>query len=90
MSFRALRIAMMAAVISALMATPALADSGWFWQNPLPQGNQLFATAAVDTNVVVAVGAHGTILRTTAPRGRTLCVGIGRRVRAGVVSRGFP
>ena len=40
-------------------------QSGWFWQNPLPQGNILRATAAVDANTVIAVGDLGTILRTT-------------------------
>ena len=48
-----------------LLSRPAVAQSGWFWQNPLPQGNELFATAVVDANTAVAVGDVGTILRTT-------------------------
>jgi hypothetical protein len=48
------------AVVSVLSA-----DSGWIWQNPLPQGNDLWKTAAVTSNVVVAVGLAGTILRTS-------------------------
>jgi photosystem II stability/assembly factor-like uncharacterized protein len=41
------------------------ADSGWFWQNPLPTGNSLLAVTMLDVNTVVAVGDLGTILRTT-------------------------
>src|SRR5260370_26256260 len=40
-------------------------DSGWFWQNPLPQGNFLNGVAVTDPNTAVAVGAMGTIIRTT-------------------------
>src|SRR5260370_38113224 len=40
-------------------------DSGWFWQNPLPQGNFLNAVAVLDPNTAVAVGALGMIVRTT-------------------------
>ncbi|MDH3216238.1 MAG: hypothetical protein OEN01_08095 [Candidatus Krumholzibacteria bacterium] len=39
--------------------------SGWVWQNPLPQGNDLAAVSFVDAGTGVAVGAGGTILRTT-------------------------
>src|SRR5260370_34350331 len=45
--------------------SPSFAQSGWFWQNPLPQGNHLWAAATLDPSTVVAVGAGGTILRTT-------------------------
>jgi len=37
----------------------SFAQSGWYWQNPLPQGNPL-----VDANTGTAVGNFGTILRT--------------------------
>ncbi len=43
----------------------SLAQSGWFWRNPLPQGNPLRAVAVVDSDTVIAVGNAGTILRTT-------------------------
>jgi len=43
----------------------SLAQSGWFWQNPLPQGNSLNAVAVLDSDTVTVVGAAGTILRTT-------------------------
>ena len=41
------------------------AQSGWFWQNPLPQGNDILSIHFVDTNVGTAVGMNGTILHTT-------------------------
>jgi photosystem II stability/assembly factor-like uncharacterized protein len=41
------------------------ADSGWFWQYPLPLGNPPLAVTMLDVNTVVAVGDAGTILRTT-------------------------
>ena len=47
------------------------ADSGWVWQNPLPDGNHLYATAVLDSNTAVAVGGNGTILRTTDGGART-------------------
>ncbi|MCK4548296.1 MAG: hypothetical protein KAW17_12745, partial [Candidatus Eisenbacteria sp.] len=37
----------------------------WFWQNPLPQGNSLSDVCFTDANTGTAVGAIGTILRTT-------------------------
>lgn len=37
----------------------------WFWQNPLPTGNQLLSVSFVDENTGTVVGLHGTILRTT-------------------------
>jgi photosystem II stability/assembly factor-like uncharacterized protein len=40
-------------------------DPGWFWQNPLPQGNPLSATAMVDANTIYAVGGHGSVLRSS-------------------------
>ena len=39
--------------------------SGWFWQNPLPQGDTLSGVSFVDANTGTAVGGGGTILRTT-------------------------
>ncbi len=30
-----------ATIASLLLIRPAAAQSGWFWQNPLPQGNDL-------------------------------------------------
>jgi len=49
---------------SGLTAVSA-AQSGWYWQNPLPQGHPLRAVAVLDGKTVIAVGGFGTILRTT-------------------------
>jgi len=54
---------MLAAILWALTGDIALADSSWFWQNPLPQGNPLRAVAMFGADVVVAVGDSGTIIR---------------------------
>ena len=40
-------------------------QGGWFWQNPLPQGNSLLGVSFTDANNGTAVGFLGTILRTT-------------------------
>ncbi|NQT26967.1 T9SS type A sorting domain-containing protein [candidate division KSB1 bacterium] len=41
------------------------AQEGWFWQNPLPQGNTLQGVSFSDANNGTAVGNYGTIIRTT-------------------------
>ena len=50
--------------ITSFATSTSVAQSGWFWQNPFPQGNDLFAAVALDPSTVVAVGGFGTILRT--------------------------
>ncbi len=45
------------------MAVPA--QFGWYWQNPLPQGNHLWAVSVLDSDTFTAVGDLGTIVRTT-------------------------
>src|SRR5258708_6287566 len=47
-----------------LTSSTSLAQSGWFWQNPLPEGNPLYAVSVLSSDNVIAVGAFGTILRT--------------------------
>ncbi len=37
----------------------------WTWQNPTPQGNDLYSVHAISTTTVVAVGEVGSIIRTT-------------------------
>jgi photosystem II stability/assembly factor-like uncharacterized protein len=37
----------------------------WFWQSPLPQGNDLEGVFSFDHNTAIAVGATGTIIKTT-------------------------
>lgn len=41
------------------------AQSGWFWQNPLPQGNNLYDLHMFKTNTLVLVGDAGTIMKST-------------------------
>jgi len=48
-----------------LTVTAAYSQSGWFWQNPLPQGNELRFVKFINTQTGSAVGYGGTILRTT-------------------------
>ena len=40
-------------------------QEGWIWQNPLPQGNDLYHVFFIDDNAGWAVGRIGTILKTT-------------------------
>ena len=42
----------------------SFAQEGWFWQNPLPQGNDIYDICVIDENHAVAVG-NKAILRTT-------------------------
>lgn len=42
-----------------------MAQEGWFWQNPLPQGNELCDIIAFDENTVIAVGAKATTISTS-------------------------
>ncbi|HEY5499613.1 MAG TPA: YCF48-related protein [Bacteroidales bacterium] len=41
------------------------AQTGWFWQNPLPQGNSLYGVEFISSTEGWAVGANGTILKTS-------------------------
>jgi len=42
-----------------------LSQSTWFWQNPLPQGNNLFDIQVIDSEIAYSCGDCGTILKTT-------------------------
>src|SRR5262245_14262982 len=42
---------------------PALAQE-WSWQNPLPQGNELFEAFTPSQDVFFAVGDQGTVVKT--------------------------
>ena len=46
-----------------LACLPARAQSGWFWQNPLPVGTHLRDIVAIDENILVAVGDGSCVLR---------------------------
>jgi len=43
----------------------AFAQTGWIWQNPLPQGNDLRSSFFVNANTGWAAGRIGTILKST-------------------------
>ena len=47
-----------------ILSINAMAQEGWFWQNPLPQGNTLTDIFVFDQNTAIAVGSSGTILKT--------------------------
>ena len=59
---RYLRFVLIAAVLFLL---PGIGQAGWFWQNPLPQGNTLQSVCFIDNNTGYAVGWLGTIIKTT-------------------------
>ncbi len=42
-----------------------LAQDGWFWQYPKPQGNTLHDIFIFDQNTAIAVGDLGTVIKTT-------------------------
>jgi photosystem II stability/assembly factor-like uncharacterized protein len=46
-------------------ANTSFSQSSWFWQNPSPTGQMLYAVSSLDTNTVIAVGSFGTLLRST-------------------------
>ncbi|HEX2788744.1 MAG TPA: YCF48-related protein [Ignavibacteria bacterium] len=43
----------------------AYAQAGWYWQNPRPQGNQLFSIASLNETKAIAVGGGGAYIETT-------------------------
>jgi photosystem II stability/assembly factor-like uncharacterized protein len=52
--------------ITCVRTNASFAQSGWFQQNPrAPTGNDLYVVATPDSNTVVALGAAGTIVRST-------------------------
>ena len=52
-------------VLVAMFPASALSQSGWEWQNPLPQGNILNDIEAVTPLIGYAAGDHGSVVRTT-------------------------
>jgi photosystem II stability/assembly factor-like uncharacterized protein len=40
-------------------------QDGWFWQNPLPQGNSLWDIYGFDSRNAIAVGSSGTLMKTS-------------------------
>ena len=41
------------------------AQQGWFWQNPLPQGNYLSGITFTENNTSYLIGANGTLMKST-------------------------
>jgi photosystem II stability/assembly factor-like uncharacterized protein len=52
-------------LISITVTNLCFSQSGWFWQNPLPQGNTLYDVELIGNGIAIACGETGTILRTT-------------------------
>jgi hypothetical protein len=46
-------------------SSASFAQGGWFWQYPVPQGNDVRALSVLDSDTITAVSDSGTILRTT-------------------------
>lgn len=40
-------------------------QSGWQWNNPLPQGNDLNEVSILNSSTIIAVGDYGTVIRST-------------------------
>ena len=51
-------------LISFLLFSSLNAQEGWFWQNPLPQGNPLLSVSFIDSETGCVVGNNGTFLKT--------------------------
>ncbi len=49
-------------VASAFLSTAPTGLKTWYWQNPVPQGNDLFDVTTIGSSDVWAVGAVGTLL----------------------------
>jgi photosystem II stability/assembly factor-like uncharacterized protein len=54
-----------ASLLLIFSTSTAISQSGWFWQNPKPQGNSLSKVQFLSNDVVIAVGYNGTILKST-------------------------
>ncbi|MCU0642825.1 MAG: YCF48-related protein [bacterium] len=51
--------------MSLLVSIMAMGQENWHWQNPIPQGNQLYDIWLFNDQAAVAVGEVGTIIKTT-------------------------
>jgi photosystem II stability/assembly factor-like uncharacterized protein len=51
--------------LSFLLNQSIISQSGWYWVNPLPQGNTLNKVFVVNENVFYGVGYKGTFIKTT-------------------------
>jgi photosystem II stability/assembly factor-like uncharacterized protein len=46
-----------------LITQNLFSQSGWFWQNPLPQGNKINCAKYIGSNIIIAVTEGGTALK---------------------------
>ena len=63
-------------VMAVLFSLPSMAysqQSDWIWQNPKPQGNDLYQVNMLDENLIYAVGNGGTVM-TSADGGVTWAI----------------
>jgi photosystem II stability/assembly factor-like uncharacterized protein len=51
-------------VFTLFLSMNVFAQDGWFWQNPLPQGNTLNDIFVFDENEAIAVDGSGTVIKT--------------------------
>ncbi|MBS1494802.1 MAG: T9SS type A sorting domain-containing protein [Bacteroidetes bacterium] len=54
-----------AVIIILFLSQNIFAQSGWQWQNPAPQGNDLYDVQFVNANTGYAVGEKATVVKTT-------------------------
>jgi photosystem II stability/assembly factor-like uncharacterized protein len=54
-----------ALVLILVVATTVMGQEFWYWQNPIPQGNKLNDVWMFNSQVILAVGDVGTIIKTT-------------------------
>lgn len=52
-------------VICLFTVSQIYSQSGWFWLNPTPQGNDLYSISCPTSTVFYAVGKGGTVIRST-------------------------
>lgn len=48
-----------------LLSNKMMAQSGWFWQNPLPQGNHIRTIISLDENNIIAGGLKGFFIKSS-------------------------
>ena len=48
-----------------IIATAGMSQEYWYWQNPIPQGNELNDIWMFSSSVILAVGDIGTVIKTT-------------------------
>ncbi len=54
-----------ALMLSLLLATATFSQEDWYWQRPIPQGNELNDLWIFNEDTIIAVGIVGTIIKTT-------------------------